>query len=531
MLIDFFEAIISQYWEDGEKSKLGELDATRAEILREVNTLYPDPKTQFDRFIENKELASRWDQTSEEEARLVNAVIDRYRDLRGSNGIIEDIKTVLEALEKEDYTEYRKKGFALTVSPENEEKATLRVIDPIEGDIKEVHTSYTNLLKNRLTENYTNCLRFVLNCIDYPLALLSNDNKGEDPRRRAVELAKEKVALWYDPEDVSEVLEEYYTLWRSGEKEEPSLLPSLPKYDFVYPTELQQNLTKASKKIFDSSIAITDLKQAEIDVTPNKKGIVNTFSVYVDMSAPELKGTENVTEYDKSVHNMAVSIGLANKHGFFTARELATALIHGDNPNNNRVSSQQIGAVTKSIEKQRHIDITIDWTEHIKLNHKGELPEDASNFTVKDYMLPVREYTATIGGKTLHGYQFIDPIKLSPLYQYARSVGQIGQHPVKMLNIPINLDQSKLVIRDFLLEEIAHIKNNPTSWNNTISVDKILEVAGEDSQTITRKKKSSLLFAVKDMLDYWKKEGYIKGYTENRANTTGKPIQSFTILT
>lgn len=531
MLIDFFEAIISQYWEDGEKSKLGELDATRAEILREVNTLYPDPKTQFDRFIENKELASRWDQTSEEEARLVNAVIDRYRNLRGSNGIIEDIKTVLEALEKKDYTEYRKKGFALTVSPESEEKATLRVIDPIEGDIKEVHTSYTNLLKNRLTENYTNCLRFVLNCIDYPLALLSNDNKGEDPRRRAVELAKEKVALWYDPEDVSEVLEEYYTLWRSEEKEEPSLLPSLPKYDFVYPTELQQNLTKASKKIFDSSIAITDLKQAEIDVTPNKKGIVNTFSVYVDMSAPELKGTENVTEYDKSVHNMAVSIGLANKHGFFTARELATALIHGDNPNNNRVSSQQIGAVTKSIEKQRHIDITIDWTEHIKLNHKGELPEDASNFTVKDYMLPVREYTATIGGKTLHGYQFIDPIKLSPLYQYARSVGQIGQHPVKMLNIPINLDQSKLVIRDFLLEEIAHIKNNPTSWNNTISVDKILEVAGEDSQTITRKKKSSLLFAVKDMLDYWKKEGYIKGYTENRANTTGKPIQSFTILT
>ena len=531
MLLDFFNKIILKYLTDEEKSKSRELEAKRAEILEKVNTLYPDPETQFDKFVEDKELASLWDQTSEEEAELVNAVIDRYRDLRGSKGIIEDIKTILDALEKEDYTEYRKRGIKLTVSSENEEKATLRIIDPIEGDTKEIHTSYTNLLKNRLTENYTNCLRFVLNCIEYPLALLSNDNKGEDPKRKAVELAKEKVALWYEPEDVSEVLEEYYTLWRSEEKEEPVLFPSTPKYDFVYPSALQQNLTKASKKIFNSSIALSDLKQAEIDVTPNKKGIVNTFSVYVDMSAPELKGTENVTEYDKSVHNMAVSIGLANKHGFFTARELATALIHGDNPNNNRVSSQQIGAVTKSIEKQRHIDITIDWTEHIKLNHKGELPEDASNFNVKDYMLPVREYTATIGGKTLHGYQFIDPIKLSPLYQYARSVGQIGQHPVKMLNIPINLDQSKLVIRDFLLEEIAHIKNNPTSWNNTISVDKILEVAGEDSQTITRKKKSSLLFAVKDMLDYWKKEGYIKGYTENRANTTGKPIQSFTILT
>ena len=529
MLLDFFIKIICRYLTDEEKSKSRELEAKRAEILEKVNTLYPDPETQFDKFVEDKELASLWDQTSEEEAELVNAVIDRYRDLRGSKGIIEDIKTILDALEKEDYTEYRKRGIKLTVSPENEEKATLRIIDPIEGDTKEIHTSYTNLLKNRLTENYTNCLRFVLNCIEYPLALLSNDNKGEDPKRKAVELAKEKVALWYEPEDVSEVLEEYYTLWRSEEKEEPVLFPSTPKYDFVYPSELQQNLTKASKKIFDSSIALSDLKQAEIDVTPNKKGVVNTFSVYVDMTAPELKGTENVTEYDKSVHNMAVSIGLANKHGFFTARELATALIHGDNPNNNRVSSQQIGAVTKSIEKQRHIDITIDWTEHIKLNHKGELPEDASNFTVKDYMLPVREYTATIGGKTLHGYQFIDPVKLSPLYQYARSVGQLGQHPVKMLNIPINLDQQKIVIRDFLLEEIAHIKNPKIVWGNTISVEKLLEVAGEDSQTIRKEKKKKLLDATEEMLGYWKKQGYIKNYEQNRASSKGKPIKSFTI--
>ena len=143
-------------------------------------------------------------------------------------------------------------------------------------------------------------------------------------------------------------------------------------------------------------------------------------------------------------------------------------------------------------------------------------------------MLPVREYTATIGGKTLHGYQFIDPVKLSPLYQYATSVGQIGQHPVKMLNVPINLDQQKLVIRDFLLEEIAHIKKRE-SWNKTISVDKLLEVAGENIQTINRIKKKRLLDAVEEMLNYWKKEAYIKGYTKNRANTTGKPLQSFTI--
>ena len=422
MLLDFFNKIILKYLTDEEKSKSRELETKRAEILEKVNTLYPDPETQFDKFVEDKELASLWDQTSEEEAKLVNAVIDRYREQRTNSGILEDIKTILDALEKEDYIEYRKRGFKLTVSPENEEKATLRVIDPIEGDIKEVHTSYTNLLKNRLTENYTNCLRFVLNCIDYPLALLSNDNKGEDPKRKAVELAKEKVALWYDPEDVSEVLEEYYTLWRSEEKEEPSLLPSLPKYDFVYPTELQQNLTKASTTIFNSKNSIEALKQIAIDVSPNKKELTTTYSVNVDLTAPELKGTENITEYDKSVHNMAISMAKANKGGCFTAKQLATALLYGDNPSTSRPSPQQIGAVTKSIEKQRHIDITIDWTEHVKLNNRGELPEEVTAYQIKGYMLPVEEHIFILKGKTLTGYHFI---KEPPLYQYAMSVGQI----------------------------------------------------------------------------------------------------------
>ena len=98
-----------------------------------------------------------------------------------------------------------------------------------------------------------------------------------------------------------------------------------------------------------------------------------------------------------------------------------------------------------------------------------------------------------------------------------------------MLNIPINLDQQKIVIRDFLLEEIAHIKNNPKSWNNIISVDRLLEVAGEDSQTIRKEKKKKLLDAVEEMLGYWKKQGYIKNYEQNRASTKGKPIKSFTI--
>ena len=48
-------------------------------------------------------------------------------------------------------------------------------------------------------------------------------------------------------------------------------------------------------------------------------------------------------------------------------------------------------------------------------------------------------------------------------------------------------------------------------------------------QTITRKKKSSLIKAAENMLLYWKEEKYISDYKITKAKTTGSPIYSFTI--
>ena len=459
----------------------------------------PEWKSQF--WEERTKLTSEYDNIYSEAKR-------RYREDRGAKGVLEDIRRIVEAYTQEDYLKHLKHIKSL-LSLRNSK--VIKLDFGVSEKEKEILFTY---LENRVMENYYNCYMLLWEYLEEAIKLLD----GEPEKGEALEIIRARVGLWYTPDKP-------ITPRGDGEPE----LPSLPKYDFVYPTDFQQNLTKASSTLFSSKNSLEDLRQIAIDVAPNKKGLTTTYSVNVDLTAPELKGTENVTEYDKSVHNMSVSIGKANEHGFFTAKQVATALLYGDNPSNSNPSKQQIGAVTKSIEKLALIRLTIDWTEHIRLNNKGDIPEGAS-FKVTDYMLPVRKYTATIGGQKVEGYQFIDRDNYTPLHQYATSVGQIGQHPVKMLNIPINLDQQKIVIRDFLLEEIAHIKNR-TNWNNTISVDRLLEVAGESSQTIDRIKKSRLLKAVKDMLDYWKKEAYIKGYKENKANTTGKPIQSFTILT
>lgn len=429
---------------------------------------------------------------AEEAEALYNTARDRYKEDRKREGILEDIASIIEAYTKEDY-----------LAQLNKIKKTFTAERLSKLPSERMKEEFSSLMGLYTEENYRTCFSFCFDLVEEPIMqLLEPEDVGD-----AVEIIKARVALWYEPEPLIELPE----------------APELPNYDFVYPTELQQNLTKASTTIFSSKNSIEALKQIAVEISPNRKGLTTTYTVDVDLTAPELKGTENITEYDKSVHNMAVSIAMVNKYGGFTAKQVATALYHGNNHNSN-ISKQQIGAVTKSIEKQALIRLTIDWTDHIKLNNGDTLPEDVTNYKKTGYMLPVEGHTFTIKGQELHGYRLIaEP----PLYQYARSVGQIGQHPIKMLNVPVNLDQSKIVIRDFLLEEISHLKNPSLGyWGKTISVDRLLTIAGEDSQQITRKKKSLLLSSIIKMLEYWKDEKYIKDFKLNRK---AKTIQSFTI--
>ena len=512
-----FRDILEEYLTPEERARVKDLRTAITNL--DVKTQEEHP-LEFERmkedypYIEGQEepelpewKAQFWDKRlplEEEYNYLNNEAKRRYKEAKGASGILEDVRRIVEAYTKEDYLQHlRNIKEVLSLR-----KYTLAQIGITEEERKLIIT----YLENRALESFYNCYMTLWEYLEDALKLLDED---PETKKEALEIIRARVGLWYTPEK---------PITPRGDGEPEPELPFFPKLDFVYPTTFQQNLTKASSTLFSSKNSLEDLRQISIDVTPNKKGLTTTYSVNVDLSAPELKGTENVTEYDKSVHNIAVSIGKANKDRFFTAKQLATVLYYGDNPSHSNPSPQQIGAVTKSIEKLALIRLTIDWTEHIRLNNKGDIPEGAS-FNITDYMLPVRRFTAKIKRQRLEGYQFIDPDNYTPLNQYGESVGQIGQHPVKMLNVPVNLDQSKIVIRDFLLEEIAHIRDNK-NWNRTITVERILQPAQKDGQPLTRKKKSLLLSAVKDMLAYWKREAYIRDYREN---IKAKSIVSFTI--
>ena len=424
---------------------------------------------------------------------LSKNIEDRYIASFADNkaGLYADIDEIVDNVQKSDFEKVCKDRMAYNVYLER----------------NGVSNEQTAKLKRDAVESFANCYEYIFSLLRVQLNGLAHYNLDIAPAKNKIQ---ERVALWYEPpvtEEISSIDE---------------ALESTLNLSFHYPEKYLQNATKASGKIFDSHVSVTALQQVEFDVTPQKGTPDTTYSVYVDMSAPELKGTENITEFDGAVLDAIVSISRANEHGFFTAKQVATFLLYGDNLYNNNPSKQRVGAVTKSIEKLRHIDIGIDWTEHAKLN-KIIPDNDDIRLERKGYFLPVEEAIFYEKVRVLNGYRLITA---PPIYEYAESVGQIAQHPSKMLNVPVNLDGQKLIIRDFLLREIGHMKNNPT-WNKTIKLDRILAVAGIDNNTVTRKKKSQLVTAIRSMLDYWKKEENIAGYTEA---VKAKALQSITII-
>ena len=471
------------YWTEEDRQRLDEIE-------KEENTLIPQLADETLEY--RRPLFAKWQALGDEANDIYGRIEDRYITDRGTKGLLEDAVEIADAIERADFQQF------ITARINH---ISNMIEDDVSPDIIERFKPYA-------IENYKNCFTYIR------LAMRVQENAlvtDEDAHEELLTIIDRRASLWYDKPSESE------------EGQISTLLDEVPDLTFTYPDKYLQSLTKASSRIFDSKIPLTELQQVAIDVTPNKGKSTNSYLVNVDMTAPELKGTENITEFDESIFNAVISVASSNQHGFFTPKQLATHLLYGDNPLNNNPSQQRVGAVTKSIEKQRHIDITIDWTAHGRLN--GKIKE-GDTLRVKGYMLPVAEYTATINGQKLHGYQLLD---IPPLYKYAQSVGQVGTHPVKMLNVPINLDEQKIVIRDFLLKEISHIKNNRATWNNTITVDRILTVAGVDPGTTTRKKRSLLVKAIRDMLDYWKEKEYIRGYQENLGER--KTVQSFTIDT
>lgn len=196
-------------------------------------------------------------------------------------------------------------------------------------------------------------------------------------------------------------------------------------------------------------------------------------------------------------------------------------------------NAQQIGAMTRTIEKHRSLRTMIDCKEEFL--RRGLTPDAAH---INDPPLMVSELIVEAGGQEKRAYCFVaPPARLG----YIKKLRQIASVPRELLNIK-RLDKSghitarnyplsepRLFVRNELLRRIEGIKNPRNHLSQkTIALESytdaegyhrgLYEIAGY--KTPTKQRADEIRSFAKDALEFWKAKGYITGYSFEKKGKT-----------
>ena len=141
-------------------------------------------------------------------------------------------------------------------------------------------------------------------------------------------------------------------------------------------------------------------------------------------------------------------------------------------------------------------------------------------------LLNAKRLTVSINGTTTEAIQVLaTPI----LYDYANQKNQIGRFDMKLLDSPLNKNEETIILEGYLRRRVDTIKKGslaPTILYETIY--KQLDITA-GSQASYNNKTKKIRDNVKRLLDFWKKEGFIKGYVENVHKNEKNKVVSITI--
>ena len=220
----------------------------------------------------------------------------------------------------------------------------------------------------------------------------------------------------------------------------------------------------------------------------------------------KLSGRQPCTEYDRNVADAVTSLFLyGDPSHIITPATVYRAMIHSTGTET--PSPQTLGAVTRSLDKGRFVRVQIDCTQEL-LRRKASLNgEQITGGKVDTYLLPLEKIEVMAGGKRVTAYKII---KTPVLYDYARLTKQVLTVPAKLLDVPnASNTEQRISIKGYLLRRITVMKGK-TQQSNRILFEKIWDAAGKpDPSPKEAQRIREYTFTV---LDYWKKERYIKGY-------------------
>lgn len=311
-------------------------------------------------------------------------------------------------------------------------------------------------------------------------------------------------------------------------------LNSITPHKHIIPNNKITNELSAGRITFSDNIE--DFFNIRVSKENAKNPIISTIMVAYDGDNVQISGRRPFTEYDRNVYNAVVSLYVNGdpQHVMTPAMiyRAMTGLSEASNP-----SPQQIGAVTKSLDKMRFTRVRIDCTEELKMRRAQLNSVPIVNGMVDTYLLNADGAQVTAGGRVVEAYRVNQP---PVLYEYSRATKQVLTVPSDLLAIKeadnkgvynnfISNNESRIQVKGYLLRRIEGMKGKNALNNNIISLQSyekngkhhpgLYEIAGKP--TPTTKESTNIRSYISSVLNFWKAEKYIKDF---KFCKTGKSI-------
>ena len=227
------------------------------------------------------------------------------------------------------------------------------------------------------------------------------------------------------------------------------------------------------------------------------------LSIYfsIDFSALDsaVKITRQLEPYDKRVY-IAIGALWAAGNQIITIRQIYYAMGGEGEPSQN-----QMQKIDDALTKMSAARIFINNAEEAQAYKYPSFRYDAS-------LLPMERVKARINGNQVESaiHLFREP----PLISFARGRKQITPIRRELLTTPLNWTNQNLSLEDYLLECIAHAQRG------TRSKKMLYAKIYAEAKITAAKQKQRAPEKIRAILDHYKKQGHIKGYTEESDGIT-----------
>lgn len=270
-----------------------------------------------------------------------------------------------------------------------------------------------------------------------------------------------------------------------------------------YPNEYIVPKDKISNMLFNGELS-EELKALRMERIGSKKELTAKVSIGFEELQNVKLSNRSITQYDREVHDAIVSLYVDGENEYITPLMIYRTMT--GNPNA-KLTDKIFNDISEAIERCSLTRVYIDAT--------GEVEGKGYNIEkpiYKENLLYVRSVKGLHNGEMGEWLQIIQP---PILYKYANSKNQVARMDIKLLNTPVNKNEETIILQGYLQRRILSMKGSSLSRNILYeTVYKQLDI-NATSPGALRKKQTKIRDTIKNILEYWKEERFIKDFKEN----------------